>query len=29
MPFADVMTARFGDPLGRVGRGALDAAARP
>ena len=29
IPFADVMTARFGDPLGRVGRGALDAAARP
>jgi phthalate 4,5-dioxygenase len=28
-PFADVMTARFGDPLGRVGRGALDAVARP
>ena len=29
IPFPDVMTARFGDPLGRVGRGALDAVARP
>ena len=29
IPFADVMTARFGDPLGRVGRGALGAVARP
>jgi hypothetical protein len=26
--FADVMTARFGNPLGRVGRVALDAVAR-
>jgi len=29
IPFADLMTARFGDPLGRVGRGALGAVARP
>ena len=29
IPFAGVMTARFGDPLGRVGRGALEAVTRP
>jgi hypothetical protein len=29
VPFADVMTARFGDPLGRVGRRPIEAVARP
>ena len=28
MSFADMMVARFGDPLGRVGRGALETVAR-